>query len=87
MHRTGSKSRQPEPPEAVLVGCTNDQPAILQSELPNSTDSDHAAALGIIVSAFVDFGFGSSAAQQILRAANDNRRLLTLVDNFRRSRL
>lgn len=39
-------------------------------------------ALGIIVSAFVDLGFGVSAVQQAKNAANDNRDLIRIAADF-----
>lgn len=85
MNKTGSKCYQPEPPEAVHVGRTNYQPANLQPIDSMPTTSEHVAALQTIVWAFVDLGFGSSAAQQALRPANENRPLLALADSFRRN--
>ncbi|MEH6652890.1 hypothetical protein [Loktanella salsilacus] len=45
-------------------------------------DPEFIAALGIVVSAFVDIGFGISAADLALRAANDNRDLITIASEF-----
>jgi len=44
--------------------------------------SEVTVALGQIISAFVDLGFGNSAAQQSQRAANDNRCLQTLAEEL-----
>lgn len=80
----GSNNHHPRRPEAVRVDL-NDEPAVMQSELLNPPKSEHATALAVIIVAFVDLGFGSSATKQTLRAANDNRRLVTLADDFRRN--
>jgi hypothetical protein len=48
----------------------------------NAEDPEFIAALGIIVSAFVDLGFGVSAEQQVSRIANDNQDLIRLAANF-----
>lgn len=42
-------------------------------------NSDFTAALGIVVAAFVDLGFGESAAQHAERAANDNTNIASLA--------
>ena len=47
-------------------------------------NAEVAAALGIIVSAFVDLGFGASAAHHALSAANRNHSWKTLADDFLR---
>ena len=47
-------------------------------------NAEITAALGIIVSAFVDLGFGASAAHHALSAANRNHSWKTLADDFLR---
>lgn len=47
-------------------------------------NAEVVAALGIIVSAFVDLGFGASAAHHVLSAANRNQTWKTLADDFLR---
>lgn len=47
-------------------------------------NAEVAAALRIIVSAFVDLGFGASAAHHALSAANHNHSWKTLADDFLR---
>lgn len=47
---------------------------------PDAPDLEEA--LGIIVSAFVDIGFGVSAVQQAENAANDNRDLIRIAADF-----
>ncbi len=42
-------------------------------------NSDFMTALSTIVSAFVDLGFGVSAAQQAKRSANDNSNIASLA--------
>lgn len=48
----------------------------------NATDPEFIATLGVIVSAFVDIGFGISAADLALRAANDNHDLIAIASDF-----
>ena len=47
-----------------------------------SENAEVAAALGIIVSAFVDLGFGASATHHAPSAANRNHSWKTLADDF-----
>lgn len=47
-----------------------------------SDATDLTEPLGIIMSAFVDLGFGVSAAQQAKDAANDNRDLVQIAADF-----
>lgn len=46
--------------------------------------AEFVSALGTVVSAFVDLGFGASAAHLAKRAANDNRRLFAIASEFHR---
>lgn len=48
-------------------------------------NAEVAAALAVIVSAFVDLGFGASAAHHALSAANRNHSWKILADDFLRN--
>lgn len=75
------------------MGSSNHMPPSPQSEVSNSPgtpppepvapdDPKFVEALGVIVSAFVDIGFGVSAAQHATQAANDNRDLIAIASEF-----
>lgn len=71
----GSSNHIPISPMRVVANAP-DTPGPAPIE---QNDPEFIAALGIIVSAFVDLGFGVSAAQQAKRAANDNRNLIGMA--------
>ncbi|NDW34427.1 hypothetical protein [Salipiger sp. PrR007] len=78
MTEIGSSSHNPISPEPVVANAP-DTPGPAPIE---QGDPEFIAALGIIVSAFVDLGFGVSAAQQAQRAANENRNLVRIAADF-----
>lgn len=57
-------------------------PTTRAPSVAKTDDPDLIEALGIIVSAFVDLGFGVSAVQQAKNAANDNRDLIQIATDF-----
>ncbi|WP_212523872.1 hypothetical protein [Actibacterium sp. MT2.3-13A] len=82
MHNHGSKNLRPDqaPPEAS--GWADD--LFSAPERIAQENAEFTEALGIIVSAFVDLGFGASAAHYATRVANDNRRLIAIAEEFQR---
>ena len=81
MRRVSSKhGGHPPKPKSIGHPCSKHFPEEKLEDCP-----ELATALNLIVSAFVDLGFGASASQQTLRAANDNRQIRELAENFRRN--
>ena len=48
-------------------------------------DPEVSSSLEVIISAFVDIGFGASAPQQAQRAANDNAPMKAIAEDFKRN--
>ena len=78
MNLSGSKSLVPEDDFVA----DQKSKTRFRVELEDAANPKFVAALGVIVTAFVDLGFGSSATHHAARPANDNRRLIEIAREF-----
>lgn len=78
MNEEGLKNQHLRAPWSDISGATGTDAA----EHDASANPEFIAALGIIVTAFVDLGFGVSPADHAKRAANDNWRIRQIVEDF-----
>lgn len=82
MYIPGSKCRIPEYPAPVTHNFNDAPIAASKLNLHPSDSSELSSALTVIVLAFVDLGFGSSAAQQSQRVAKPGSCLHDLAREF-----
>lgn len=78
MNGRGSKSQRTR----VSLPKVANVPRAPTPEQITAENPEFTAALSAIVSAFVDLGFGASAAQYARRAANEPRRLIEIAEEF-----
>ena len=84
MKSTSSKDSNGDPCAPARLDASNVDQAPSNLDRLALENAEVAAAIGIIVSAFVDLGFGASAAHHALSAANRNHSWRTLADDFLR---
>lgn len=84
MERKGSKHIAPKLLLPGKSGASGQNCSVSGATELLPPDSEFRAALGVIMSAFVDLGFGVSAIQQARRTANADRQIKTLVEAFHR---
>lgn len=84
MKSTSSKDSNGDPTAPAQLDASNAGHAPSNLDRLASENAEVTAAIGIIVSAFVDLGFGASAAHHALSAANRNHSWKTLAGDFLR---
>ena len=84
MNFRSSRKRDGAPSTAVALSIQEINQDIPDSDKLELKNAEFAAALSIIVSAFVDLGFGTSAAHHALGATNRNQSLKALTEKFQR---